>query len=79
MFTPCYHRGSRHSINGAAGTRWKAPDREQHSTKSLYAAKQDRGVPWALEPLPTTPCLDRSAEATGYGEGAHTPAKIDAF
>ena len=54
-FTPCYRRGSRHSVNGAVGTRWKAPDREQHSTKSLYQPSKTGVSPRPWSPSPPLP------------------------
>lgn len=84
MFMPCgrpdpARPGSRHSINGAVGTSGRHLISSSIPLKASIAAKQERGVPGASRPHPATPCLDRSAEATGYGEGALTPAKIDAF
>lgn len=85
VFPSCCHRpdppgrGGRHWLVGLLGPGGRHLIRTSIPLTASIAAKQERGVPGALGPLPTTPCLDRSEEATGYGEGAHTPAKIDAF
>lgn len=49
------------------------------SIKSLSIAAQPERVSWGRRAPPLHSLQDRTAEATGYGEGARTPAKIDAF